>query len=61
MFIMLTLSAQEKSTLMIPSGHASITDQEVTIDGERINLKAHAGTLQLRDENNDPIALNLAF
>ncbi len=31
--------------------------QSVTIDGKTINLNAKAGTMELRDENNEPIAL----
>lgn len=33
------------------------TEQSVTISGEAIDLLARAGTMQLRDENNKPIAL----
>lgn len=42
---------------IIPDAKVSITDQQVTIKGAIIPLKAHAGTMQLRDENNEPIAL----
>lgn len=41
----------------IPEGEISTTKQKVTINGNTINLAAHAGTMQLRDENNEPIAL----
>lgn len=55
--ILLKLNAQEEGAPLILPGQVSITDQSVTIDGQQINLKAHAGTMQLRDENNEPIAL----
>ena len=40
-----------------PTAVVSTTKQSVKIDGVTIPLTAKAGTLQLRDENNEPIAL----
>jgi len=41
----------------IPEGEVSTTQQSVKINGVTIPLTAKAGTMQLRDENNNPIAL----
>lgn len=41
----------------IPNPEVSTTQQKVTINGKTISLTAKAGTMTLRDENNDPIAL----
>jgi carboxypeptidase C (cathepsin A) len=51
--------AQEKSTnpTELPKAQVFESKQTVTIDGKVINLQAKAGTLQLKDENNKPIAL----
>jgi len=40
-----------------PDAVVSITKQTVKIDGNTIHLTAKAGTMKLRDENNEPIAL----
>jgi carboxypeptidase C (cathepsin A) len=40
-----------------PQPSLSVTKQNVTIDGKTIALTAKAGTMELRDENNEPIAL----
>jgi len=40
-----------------PEGEVSTTQQSVKINGVVIPLTAKAGTMQLRDENNNPIAL----
>ena len=60
-FIIISLGAQEKQapkkTKEIPEASLSATKQSVTINGKVINLTAKAGTMQLRDENNEPIAL----
>ena len=40
-----------------PEGEVSTTSQSVKINGVTIPLIAKAGTMQLRDENNQPIAL----
>ncbi|MDH4058738.1 MAG: carboxypeptidase [Cyclobacteriaceae bacterium] len=49
--------SSKKETGPIPSAELSTTQQSVKINGVTIPLTARAGTLQLRDENNDPIAL----
>lgn len=36
----------------IPLAEVSVTKQKVVINDQTINLTAHAGTMQLRDENN---------
>ena len=41
----------------IPKAEVSTTMQSVNIDGKTIYLTAQAGTFQVRDENNKPIAL----
>ena len=41
----------------IPEAEVSTTQQSVKINGVVIPLTAKAGTMQLRDENNEPIAL----
>lgn len=41
----------------IPEAEVSTTTQSVKINGAVIPLTARAGTMQLRDENNEPIAL----
>ncbi len=51
-----TLMGQDKSEA-IPEGEVSTTQQSARIKGNTINLNAQAGTMQLRDENNEPIAL----
>jgi carboxypeptidase C (cathepsin A) len=48
--------AKEESKPM-PEAEVSTTSQSVKINGVVIPLVAKAGTLQLRDENNNPIAL----
>ncbi|WP_339815925.1 carboxypeptidase [uncultured Imperialibacter sp.] len=47
----------EKPTGPIPEGEVATTKQTVKINGATIELTAKAGTVQLRDENNEPIAL----
>ncbi|GMQ29608.1 S10 family peptidase [Algoriphagus confluentis] len=41
----------------IPNAQVFESKQSVTIDGKVVNLNAKAGTMELRDENNEPIAL----
>lgn len=48
---------KEDKPMILPQAEVSTTSQSVTIDGKRIELTAEAGTMQLRDENNKPIAL----
>jgi carboxypeptidase C (cathepsin A) len=61
-FLISTLSfAQQKEAVDIPKEHPKAqvfeSEQSVTIDGKMINLNAKAGTMELKDENNKPIAL----
>ncbi len=52
--------AQEKKDTpasALPSAQVFESKQSVTIDGKVISLNAKAGTMELRDENNKPIAL----
>jgi carboxypeptidase C (cathepsin A) len=52
--------AQEKSKdadKPIPQAEVSTTQQSVKINGVTIPLTAKAGTMLMRDENNEPIAL----
>ena len=62
LFLCLTaVYAQPETTkpevVVIPEGEISTTQQSVKIGGVVIPLTAKAGTMQLRDENNNPIAL----
>lgn len=41
----------------MPEAQVFTSDQQVTIDGNTIELTANSGTVKLRDENNEPIAL----
>lgn len=51
--------AQEKSEVKkeIPQGEVFSSMQSVTINGKTIALSTETGTVQLRDENDEPIAL----
>ena len=49
-----------KENKTIPEAKVSTTQQSVKIDGKTIALTAHAGTMQIRDESNEPIA-NFGF
>ena len=50
--------AQANSALpALPQGEIFKSKHSVTISGNKINLDAEAGTVQLRDENDKPIAL----
>lgn len=49
--------SQTTETKSDPKATVSTTKQSVKIDGTTINLTAKAGTMELRDENNEPIAL----
>lgn len=51
--------AQEKTEAKKEDPKAQVFEskQSVTIDGKTINLNAKAGTMELKDENNKPIAL----
>jgi carboxypeptidase C (cathepsin A) len=50
------LNAQSKNDT-IPKAEVSTTMQSVFINGKTIYLTAKAGTFQVRDENNEPLAL----
>lgn len=49
--------ANKEEKKPIQEGEVSTTQQSVKINGVTIPLTAKAGTMQLRDENNNPIAL----
>lgn len=54
----ISLQAQEKQeSKPIPEGKIFSSKQTVRIDGKTINLNAQAGTIQLRNDQNAPIAL----
>lgn len=57
----LSATAQEEKAApqkpAIPKGEISTTRQQVQINGQNIDLTVQAGTMQLRDETNKPIAL----
>jgi carboxypeptidase C (cathepsin A) len=61
LFILFTFTAfaQEKSEVKkeVPKGEVFTSTQSVTINGKTIALSAETGTVQLRDENDEPIAL----
>ena len=48
---------KQATTKKDPEAIVSTTKQTVKINGTTINLTAKAGTMELRDENNEPIAL----
>ncbi len=52
---MISFAQTAKDT--IPKAEISTTMQSVSINGKTIYLTAQAGTFEVRDENNDPIAL----
>lgn len=60
-FLFLTgfATAQEKTETKpeLPKAQVFDSKQSVVIDGKTISLNAKAGTIQLKDENNKPIAL----
>lgn len=53
-------STENKPPKPIPPAEVSTTTQTVSINGKTISLTATAGTFQIRDENNEPIA-NFGF
>lgn len=59
LFVLITpLTGQEnEKPPMVLEPQVSVTEQDVSIDGQTIPLINTAGTMLLRDENNDPIAL----
>ena len=54
-----SFAQEKKDSTSTPQPIAQVFDskQSVTINGKTINLNAKAGTMELRDENNRPIAL----
>ncbi|MBC6365910.1 S10 family peptidase [Algoriphagus sp. AK58] len=48
---------KEDTVAPLPKAQVFESKQSVTIDGKVISLNAKAGTMQLKDENNKPIAL----
>ena len=59
MFAFFTLNAQEKSPEKpIPAAEVFTSTQTVKINGVTHSLKTRAGTMLLRDEQNEPIALH---
>lgn len=56
-YCFLLQAQEEKAPAVVLPAEVSTTDQQVTIDGKTIPLVAKAGTMQLRDENNEVIAL----
>ena len=58
LFYTIATFAQEKSEEKeLPQAETFTSTQSVTINGKTINLSAETGTVQLRDENDNPIAL----
>lgn len=57
--INLSFAQQKESTIEEADPKAQVFESKhsVTIDGKTINLNAKAGTMELKDENNKPIAL----
>lgn len=55
--ISMAQTTKDTSTSTVPKGEVAKSKQSVTLDGKVIPLSAEAGTLQLKDENNKPIAL----
>lgn len=55
----LAFAQEKKETIptILPKAQVFDSKQSVTIDGKVISLNAKAGTMELRDENNKPIAL----
>ncbi|MEM7369477.1 MAG: carboxypeptidase [Bacteroidota bacterium] len=52
--------AEQKTPRAIPPAEVSTTTQSLSINGSKISLTATAGTFQIRDESNEPIA-NFGF
>ncbi len=53
----LTAQQEDKVVKPIPEPQVFDSEQQVEIDGQSIDLAVSAGTMKLRDENNEPIAL----
>ena len=48
---------KKQEAAAVPPGEIATTKHSVKIDGALIHITAHAGTVQLRNEENKPIAL----
>lgn len=57
LFAFVSLAQEESEPKELPKAETFTSTQSVTINGKTINLDAVAGTVQLRDENDKPIAL----
>lgn len=54
---LITFSQEPPAKKEIPKGEIFTSTQSVTINGKRIELATETGTVQLRDEDDNPIAL----
>ncbi len=57
MCVLVFIVSAQKENDTLPKAEISTTMQSVNINGKTIYLTAKAGTFQVRDENNEPIAL----
>lgn len=57
LFALASFSQEKSEKKVIPNGEIFTSTQSVTVNGQTINLDVETGTLQLRDENDKPIAL----
>ena len=57
LFALVSFSQEKAIEKVLPKGEIFTSSQSVTINGKTINLDTETGTLQLRDENDKPIAL----
>ena len=57
LFTVASIAQSDSETKETPKGETFTSSQSVIIDGNTINLAAETGTVQLRDENDKPIAL----
>lgn len=57
LYTLISFSQEKSESKELPKGEIFASKQAVTINGKTINLDAETGTVQLRDENDKPIAL----
>jgi len=57
LFTFVSFSQEVPEKKELPKGEIFTSTQSVTIKGKIINLDTETGTVQLRDENDKPIAL----
>ena len=57
LFALVSFSQEKSESKELPKGEIFASKQSVTINGKAISLDAETGTVQLRDENDKPIAL----